>query len=83
MRLKETTPSDVDAFIRGTDEARKITVTDEDVKRINDLAREVEIEEDQNDSEPGIARKTWEKLYVFFEFENYFNDLVSRGIKAE
>ena len=57
MALKETTPSEVDAFIRGTDEARKITLTDEDVKRINDLAREVEIEEDQNDSEPGIAAK--------------------------
>jgi hypothetical protein len=57
MALKQTTPSDVDAFIRGTDEARKITLTDEDIKRINDLAREAEIEENQNDSEPGIAAK--------------------------
>jgi hypothetical protein len=57
MTLKQTTQSDVDAFIRGTDEARKITLTDEDIKRINDLAREAEIEENQNDSEPGIAAK--------------------------
>ena len=57
MTLKQTTPSDVDAFIRGTDEARKITLTDEDIKRINDLAREAEIEESQNDSETGIAAK--------------------------
>jgi hypothetical protein len=57
MTLKQTTPKDVDNFIGATEEARKIILTDEDIKRINDLAHEAEIEENQNDSETGIAAK--------------------------
>jgi hypothetical protein len=59
MAIKKTTIADLDAFIKGANEARKITLTDEDIKRINDLSREVEREEqdNENNSDNGIAAK--------------------------
>ena len=36
--------SDVEAFVNETEKARKIPLSKEDIKRINDLAREIAIE---------------------------------------
>jgi len=59
MAFKTATAANLEEFIRGAEEARKITLSDEAIKRINDLAREAEIEEQKNEksSEKGIAAK--------------------------
>ncbi|AUN97646.1 hypothetical protein C0V70_05855 [Bacteriovorax stolpii] len=43
--------SDVEAFVNETEKARKIPLSKEDIKRINDLAREVENEDSDTDEE--------------------------------
>lgn len=43
--------SDVEAFVNETEKARKIPLSKEDIKRINDLAREVESEDSDTDDE--------------------------------
>lgn len=43
--------SDVEAFVNETEKARKIPLSKEDIKRINDLAREVESEDSDTDEE--------------------------------
>ncbi len=43
--------SDVEAFKRESDKARNIPLSQEDIKRINDLAREVEKEESENNED--------------------------------
>lgn len=60
MTIKTSTASaNLEEFVRNAEEARKITLTDEDIKRINDLSHEVEREEQENEknSENGIAAK--------------------------
>lgn len=43
--------SNVEAFVNETEKARKIPLLKEDVKRINDLASEVESEDSDKDDE--------------------------------
>lgn len=43
--------SDVEAFVNETEKARKMPLSKEDIKRINDLAREVENEDSDTDEE--------------------------------
>jgi hypothetical protein len=43
--------SDVEAFVNETEKARKMPLSKEDIKRINDLAREVESEDSDTDDE--------------------------------
>lgn len=43
--------SDVEAFVNETEKARNIPLSKEDIKRINDLAREVESEDSDTDDE--------------------------------
>ena len=78
--------SDVDAFIEEAEKGRNIPLSKEDIKRINDLSREVdsvesEIEDDvisivakeKNDSE--LARfqeMLWDELYVFRNLTNTY-----------
>lgn len=43
--------SDVEAFVNETEKARKKPLSKEDIKRINDLAREAECEDSDTDDE--------------------------------
>lgn len=49
--------SDVEAFVNETEKARKIPLSKEDIKRINDLAREVESEDSDTDESLSIVAK--------------------------
>lgn len=40
---------DVEAFVKETEKIRNISLSSEDIKRINDLSREVEIEDSKID----------------------------------
>lgn len=48
--------SDVEAFKRDSDEARKIRPTEEQIKKIRESIREAEIEEMENDQDAPAAR---------------------------
>ena len=76
MAFKTATTANLEEFIRGAEEARKTTLSDEAIKRINDLAREAEIEEQKNEksSEKGIAAKKSEGL---LSIDNYKRTLTT------
>lgn len=57
MTIKKTTIADLEAFKNEAEKGRKIPLTDEDIKKINELSIEAEIADNENDSEKGIAAK--------------------------
>ncbi|MDO9181026.1 MAG: hypothetical protein Q7U04_01395 [Bacteriovorax sp.] len=60
--------SDVEAFKRESDKARNIPLSKEDIKRINEIAREAELEENEYDESnlPLTAKDTDESSSVNF-----------------
>ncbi|PIP89138.1 MAG: hypothetical protein COW01_00160 [Bdellovibrionales bacterium CG12_big_fil_rev_8_21_14_0_65_38_15] len=51
--------SDVEAFKKDSDKARNLPISEEQIKRINEIAREAELEENEMDetSLPKIAKR--------------------------
>ena len=45
MSIKKTTPEDVEAFIKATEEARKIKPSREDIDKLNEIMKDLEVEE--------------------------------------
>ncbi len=61
--------SDVEAFKRESDKARNIPLSKEDIKRINEIAREAELEENEYEESdlPLTAKDTNESNSMNFE----------------
>ena len=54
MPIKKTTPEDIEDFIKAAERARKIKPSQEDIDKINELLKELEIEEQQKEKKQAL-----------------------------